>query len=253
MSRIYGRALGDSEIAAIAKPRPAEVPQTIMAYGGHHDAGDYNPRSHLDVAQTLMDAYEIAPRKFYDGQLNIPEKGNGIPDILDEAFWALRLWIDLQEEDGGVHNGTESAGDPNFIETVELDRVGDYAYAKDAPGSYAFAGAMAQASRLWRSAGKTQEADDFLGRARRAYEWAGNQSPARKSPQNDQTGLRSPAQLLKTTGEERFNRDFLEVCVWSRQARCRDRRVPGLRPEPRGAGRTPHATRSWLTPRCRSR
>ena len=159
--RIYGRALESAEIAAIAKPRPAEVPQTIMAYGGHHDAGDYNPRSHLDVAQTLMEAYEIAPRKFYDGQLNIPEKGNGVPDILDEAFWALRLWIDLQEEDGGVHNGTESAGDPNFIETVELDRVGDYAYAKDSAGSYSFAGAMAQASRLWRANGKAAEAGRF--------------------------------------------------------------------------------------------
>ncbi len=134
--RLYRRALGAEELGTLATPRPAQSPVLITAHGGHHDAGDYNPRSHLDVAQTLMDAYEMAPRKFYDGQLNIPEKGNGVPDILDEAHWALRLWLDLQDADGGVYHGTESAGDPNFVETVELDHLGDYAYAKDAAASY---------------------------------------------------------------------------------------------------------------------
>jgi hypothetical protein len=146
--RLYRRALGSEELGVLATPRPARSPVLISAYGGHHDAGDYNPRSHLDVAQTLMDAYEMAPRKFYDGQLNIPEKNNGVPDILDEAHWALRLWLDLQDQDGGVYHGSESAGDPNFVETVELDHRGDYAYAKDAAASYSFAGAAAPASRL---------------------------------------------------------------------------------------------------------
>ena len=34
----------------------------VHAGGGHHDAGDYNPRSHLDVAMKLMDAWELARR-----------------------------------------------------------------------------------------------------------------------------------------------------------------------------------------------
>jgi hypothetical protein len=206
----------------LAGPQPAEAPVVIAARGGHHDAGDYNPRSHLDVAQTLMDAYEMAPRKFYDGQLNIPEKGNGIPDILDEAFWALRLWLDLQDSDGGVYHGTESAGDPNFIETVELDHLGDYAYAKDAAASYEFAGALAQASRLWRSLGKTREAEDFLGRARRAYDWAETHPPHARTPQEYAFQYLGPrayaaAQLLHTTRQPRFGGDFLAVCVWSRK------------------------------------
>jgi hypothetical protein len=220
--RLYRRALCAEELGVLATPRPAQLPVVISAYGGHHDAGDYNPRSHLDVAQTLMDAYEMAPRKFYDGQLNIPEKGNAIPDILDEAHWALRLWLDLQDKDGGVYHGTESAGDPNFIETVDLDRVGDYAYAKDAAASYCFAGATAQASRLWWSLGKTQEAEDLLARARRAYAWAENHPPRAKTPQQYASGYLGPkayaaAQLLHTTEEARFNKDFLDVCVWSRK------------------------------------
>ncbi|MGA2034135.1 MAG: glycoside hydrolase family 9 protein [Thermoguttaceae bacterium] len=220
--RLYRRALEAEELAVLATPRPAQLPVLISAFGGHHDAGDYNPRSHLDVAQTLMDAYEMAPRKFYDGQLNIPEKGNGVPDILDEAHWALRLWLDLQDKDGGVYHGTESAGDPNFVETVELDHIGDYAYAKDAAASYCFAGAAAQAARLWRSLGKTREAEDLLARARRAYAWAENHPPRAKTPQQYASGYLGPrayaaAQLLHTTAEARFNKDFLEVCVWSRE------------------------------------
>jgi hypothetical protein len=220
--RLYRRALDSEELGVLATPRPAESPVVIPAYGGHHDAGDYNPRSHLDVAQTLMDAYEMAPRKFFDGQLNIPEKGNAIPDVLDEAHWALRLWLDLQDKDGGVYHGTESAGDPNFIETVELDHIGDYAYAKDAAASYLFAGATAQMSRLWRSLGKTGEADDLLVRARRAYAWAENHPPQAKTTQQYAAGYLGPkayaaAQLLHTTDEPRFNKDFLDVCVWSRR------------------------------------
>lgn len=220
--RLYARPLTTAEISLLATPRPSAAPVKIAAHGGHHDAGDYNPRSHLDVAQTLMDAYEIAPRKFYDGQLNIPERGNGIPDILDEAAWALRLWADLQDEDGGVHNGTESAGDPSFIDTVELDPKGDYAYAKDAAGSFWSAGAFAQAARIWKSLGREKESAEFLQRARHAYAWAEKHPPKVRNAAQYAVQWLNPksyaaAQLLHTTGENGFNRDFLEACVWSRK------------------------------------
>lgn len=218
--RIYARTLDSCELSCLAKPQPALRPSTLQAYGGHHDAGDYNPRSHYEVAQRLMDAYEMAPSKFFDGQLNIPERGNGLPDILDEAFWALRLWIDLQDGDGGVRNGTESNGDPIFVETVELDPKGDYAYAKDAEGSYLFAGLMAQASRLWRCNGKAAEADAFLLRARRAYEWAeGHPLPAPDARSFGYHGAPprayAAAQLLHTTREARYNQHFVASCVWN--------------------------------------
>ncbi len=85
-----------------------------------------------------------------------------------------------------------------------------------------FAGAAAQASRLWRSLGKAQEAEDLLARARRAYAWAENHPPRAKTPQQYALGYLGPkayaaAQLLHTTGEARFNKDFLDVCVWTRK------------------------------------
>ncbi len=220
--RIYSRTLDNKEIRALATPHPAERPVVIQAYGGHHDAGDYNPRSHYEIAQKLMDAYEMAPQKFFDGQLNIPEKNNGLPDILDEAFWALRLWIDLQDKDGGVRNGTESNGDPNFIQTVELDTKKDYAYAKDAKGAFIFAGMMAQASRLWRANGKTAEADSFLEKAVKAYGW-GVKNPLKSADAGFYGFHIAPpkayaaAQLLHTTKDPKYNKDFLEICIWAKK------------------------------------
>ena len=43
-------------------------------------------------------------------QYLLPESGNGLPDFLDEALYSLPLWEGLQEQDGGVRAGTETAG-----------------------------------------------------------------------------------------------------------------------------------------------
>jgi len=205
--------------------RRAGLPVVLPATGGHHDAGDYNPRSHLDVAAILLDVYESAPRKFYDGQLCIPENTNGIPDIVDEALWALQLWRALQDDDGGVYGGTESAGDPNFIQTVELDPGGDYVYPKEAAASFAFAGVMANLTRVMRSLGRTQEAAACLQRAERAYDWARQHPPATTSDFARHEQFSDPyafaaAQLLLTTRAPRYNQDFLAQCVWRTDLRA---------------------------------
>ncbi len=224
--RIYNRVLAPDEIAKLSERVEAVVPKLIQASGGHHDAGDYNPRSHMDVARVLMDAYEIAPEKFFDGQLNIPEKGNGIPDILDEALWALKLWIGLQDEDGGVYNGTESDGDPNFFQTVDRDPKGDYAYAKDSRGSLYFAGTMAQASRLLAVVGKKEMAADYLQRARRAYDWGVKNKPQTNDAKTFGSYYTVPlayaaAQLYHTTGENAFHEAFLSNTPWQKNAKAK--------------------------------
>ena len=224
--RIYNRVLNDDEIAKLSERVDAMIPKLLSASGGHHDAGDYNPRSHIDVAQILMDAYEVAPKKFYDGQLNIPEKSNGIPDILDEALWALKLWIGLQDEDGGVYNGTESDGDPNFFQTVELDPKGDFVFAKDSRGSLVFAGAMAHASRLLKAVGKTDMAADYLARARRAYDWGVNHKPQTNDTNTFASYYIAPlayaaAQLFHTTAEDAYHQAFLDNTPWKKNSKAK--------------------------------
>ena len=216
----FSRPLSDDEIESLDSSVPETLPRTLAASGGHHDAGDYNPRSHIDVAQSLLDAYELKPANFSDGQLLIPEHGNGIPDIVDEAMWAVRVWAGLQEEDGGVRNGTESQGDPNFVQTVELDDKGDYAWAKDTKGSYLAAGVFAQAARILGGLGRKEESRGWLERARRAYDWAvANPTKAIKDQQKwgeYHLSLRAyaAAQLFHTTWEKKYHEDFLDATPW---------------------------------------
>ncbi len=141
-------------------------------FGGHHDAGDWNPRSHLEVAEVLFLLYEMNKPAFTDGQLNIPESNNGIPDILDEAFWALDLWTRLQDDDGGVHNGIESNGDPDEFDTAATDHLREFAFAKDPAASYRYAAVAAQASIIWKELDRGREATSFLEHAVRAWNWA---------------------------------------------------------------------------------
>ena len=219
--RLWTRPLTDAELATLADRAEPTIPTVIPLVGGHHDAGDYNPRCHIDVAQSLLTAWEFAPQKFFDGQNAIPEAGNGLPDIVDEALWSLKPWIALQDADGGVRAGTESAGDPNFYQTVELDDKGDFAYDKDCKASFVFAGAFAQGSRVLAACGRKKEADEYLKRARRAYEWGVANVPEglRDLPQYTSYRLSSrayaAAELLHTTGEKKYLDDFRACVPWT--------------------------------------
>ena len=73
---------------------------------GWHDAGNFEMYvpSTAPTAQALLMAYEAHPELFPDGQLEIPESGNGIPDLLDEARWGLRWVLSMQDPSGGFRN-----------------------------------------------------------------------------------------------------------------------------------------------------
>ena len=79
--------------------------QARDVHGGWHDAGDYNkyvPFT-LDVVIPLLMAYELNPSVFGD-DWNIPESGNGIPDMLDELRWECDWLMRMQMPDGSVCN-----------------------------------------------------------------------------------------------------------------------------------------------------
>lgn len=77
--------------------------------GGWHDAGNFDMYipSTAPSAQALLMAYEWAPALFDDRSLNIPESGNGIPDLLDEVEWGL-VWVLSLQEPGGAFRAREA-------------------------------------------------------------------------------------------------------------------------------------------------
>jgi hypothetical protein len=71
--------------------------------GGWFDAGDYNKYTKwtANYITEMMLMYGENPAAFTD-DFGIPESGNGIPDILDEAMWGLDWLFRMQNEDGAM-------------------------------------------------------------------------------------------------------------------------------------------------------
>jgi endoglucanase len=69
--------------------------------GGWFDAGDTNKYTTFAVqpVHQLLTAYSVNKAAFTD-DLNIPESGNGIPDVLDEVKWETDWLKKMQNPDG---------------------------------------------------------------------------------------------------------------------------------------------------------
>ena len=75
--------------------------------GGWFDAGDYGQYMHnaAPIWGAIGAAFDLtAAGHFRDGELDIPESGNGIPDLLDELGWGMDWALSMQDpSDGGVY------------------------------------------------------------------------------------------------------------------------------------------------------
>jgi endoglucanase len=139
--------------------------------GGWHDAGDYDRRpQHLGVVEDLLVAWELAPASFSDGQLDLPESGNGRPDLVDEALFGLSMWRSAQAADGGVGTWVEATSHPKEADPG-LDTQPYYLSLATRDSSLAYAREAARAARLLAAMGDP-EAEDWLESALRAWDFA---------------------------------------------------------------------------------
>lgn len=141
-------------------------------WGGWYDAGDPNKYTAWTAGyiEMLLRAFADNPMIWSD-DYNIPESGNSIPDVLDEAKWGLEYLARLQGSDGSVLSIVgEPAASPLSAAT------GQCLYgAANTSGTLAAAAAFAAASRVLRLANNltlNTAADGYLARARNAWAWA---------------------------------------------------------------------------------
>lgn len=160
----------DLETGAFSPDTPQVNPRPLA--GGHHDAGDFDIRpQHFLTAMLMMRAFEVNQPAFADGQLDIPESGNGIPDFLDEILYSLKGWEDLQEPDGGVRAGAQSYSHPQKINYADADTMPYWCFAVDAIHTMRVAAMFAEASRLVRPY-NAAKADVLKNRAVLAHNYA---------------------------------------------------------------------------------
>ena len=152
--------LNDGEIAGTnyASPR------------GWHDAGDYG-KYVASAAQPVHDiflAYEMFPEKFPDGFANIPESGNGVPDILDEVKWEIDWLLTMQAPDGGGYFKICTSNWPNWM--PQNDNATRWIAEKTTHSTAHITAMLAAAARIFRPFFPVY-ADTCLAKARRGWAW----------------------------------------------------------------------------------
>lgn len=115
------------------KYHPTKEGQHIDVRGGWHDAADllqYTPTSANAIYQMLF-AYQQNPTAFTDHyQANGMPGANGIPDIIDEAYWGLD-WLDrMNPAKGELYNQIADDRDHVAMKLPNYDPA-DYGWGKN--------------------------------------------------------------------------------------------------------------------------
>jgi endoglucanase len=194
---IFQRAAGhlDTNVFIHASAADTTRPEgtVISAPKGWYDAGDYNKyivNSGI-TTYTLLAAYQRFPAYFAAQTLNIPESGDAVPDILNEAMWNLEWMLAMQDpNDGGVYHKLTSKGFSGFV-MPEQDTSERYLVQKTTAASLDFAAVMAAASRVYADYESEYPgmSAKMLAAAKTAWLWA-NANPAiyYAQPADIQTG-----------------------------------------------------------------
>lgn len=146
--------------------------------GGWYDAGDHGKYvvNGGIAAWTLMNLHELLPAAFPDLSLPIPEAGNGVSDLLDEARYQMEFLLRMQVPDGArmqLPTGPQDPAKPLRFTDVDAggmahlkiaderwtklplrpndDRERRFLYPPSTSATLNLAATAAQCARIWRS------------------------------------------------------------------------------------------------------
>lgn len=142
------------------------------AWGGYADSGDWDRRiQHLQATRLHLDLLLEGGETFSNAKLTIPESGNGLPDILNEALWNLDFYRRLMTPEGGVRGGIEAEEHPKTGEGSWQESWDHFAYAPDAWCSYLFASTAARCA-YFAERKYPEVADTYREAAIKSISWA---------------------------------------------------------------------------------
>ena len=142
--------------------------------GGWHDAGDYNKYLWYATSNALLyllRAWEEDPGAFPDGDLDIPESGNGLSDLLDEVKWELDFLLRMQLADGSVLSRVHAEASASGAAPPSLDRSPRYYQGPTLESGAVFAGSCALGARVFAAAGQAAYAATLNKAALAAWDW----------------------------------------------------------------------------------
>ena len=164
---VYSHAKCHSEKAVLWDDHSVSLDVT----GGWHDAGDYG--RYVTAAACalahLLYAFSLYPEIFGGQDLNIPESGGKLPDILAECKYELDWLMKMQREDGGAYHKATTQHHAAFI-MPEDDKAQLFVLPVSSFATADLAAVCALASKVYRpfDAGY---ADRLFEAAERSYRW----------------------------------------------------------------------------------
>jgi len=225
----WARAEGhpDDKVLVHGSATSVERPEgtIISSPRGWYDAGDYNKyivNSGIST-YTLLSLYEDFPDYMKTVKSNIPETGNGVPDILNESLWNIRWMMTMQDpNDGGVyHKLTTAAFDK--MEMPDRDTAKRYVVQKSTAAALDFTAVMAQCARIFKQFPNQLPglADSCLSAAKKSWDWA-QKNPKVLYIQNEMNKKYSPPISTGDYGDRNVSDEFIwaacELFVTTRDA-----------------------------------
>lgn len=201
--------------------------QRLNATKGHYDAGDYGKYtvSGAFFVGDVLSGFEAFPDHMMKDDLNIPESGNGIPDLLDEVKWEMDWLENMQDPvDGGVFCMVKPDGAFEFYENRAVDDplnlLHRVMYPKDTTCTGAYAAAMAKAARSVqmknffpndtpRYLAKAQKAWDFLEKNPGFLAWHHYGAMEDETDKSLDDRVWASLELYGATGDQKFHNYFL--------------------------------------------
>jgi Glycosyl hydrolase family 9./N-terminal ig-like domain of cellulase. len=198
-------------------------------HGGWHDAGDYQKTLWDRGVDAMLWAYEVRPGAWRDGQLDIPESGNDVPDLLDEIAWELDFYLRMQRPDGhfmtsvkgrqGRVSSPPSASDERrvyFDSTSPADDgwSGGGVTIDDATANAVLA--LAHAAIVFREAGQAERAQSYAAAALAGFRWldaTGAAARASRAPKGS-TVLAAAAAVHRLDPANTSARGVVEAFDW---------------------------------------
>ncbi|MCL6670207.1 glycoside hydrolase family 9 protein [Streptomyces panaciradicis] len=208
--------------------------------GGWYDAGDQGKYVVNGGISTwlVVNSFERAQRAgtdaaLGDSTLRVPERGNGVPDVLDEARWELEFLMRMQVPAGKPYAGMafhkiHDAAWTGIPTRPDQDAQPRELHRPSTAATLNLAATAAQCARVFRPY-DSAFADRCLAAARRAWT-AAQANPAMYAPDSDSTGggaygdsqvtdefYWAAAELYATTGESTY-RDAVTSSSWHTSA-----------------------------------
>ena len=198
--------------AAASSNRPAGT--VISSPKGWYDAGDYNKyvvNSAFSMG-LMMAMYELMPDYFAKQTVDIPEKGNATPDLLDENMWNLDWLFTMQDVDGGAYHKLTTPSFEDFVKPTECKQQ-RYMTQKSTCATLDLAAIMAKCSRLYANNTDYPGVDvRALNAAKMAYEWA-KKNPTLYYEQDELNKKYEPKVSTGTYGDGKATDEFFWAAV----------------------------------------